>query len=177
MKVAELVQENIKSKFDKDIKLVEVEYVKRSDGMHLVVYIDKDTGITIDDCVEVSRMIDPIIDELNPTGDDTYVLDVSSYGLDKPLKYDWQFKKYLNKKVDMNLILWQQVSSIADTFSYCVRCALKKNHFAEVEETTRPFSVFGYVDNGKYYGNGWDGVGAQNICGYSQVFLDNIYMT
>ena len=84
---------------------------------------------------------------------------------------------YLNKKVDMNLILWQQVSSIADTFSYCVRCALKKNHFADVEETTRPFSVFGYVDNGKYYGNGWDGVGAQNICGYSQVFLDNIYIT
>ncbi len=103
MKVAELVQENIKSKFDKDIKLVEVEYVKRSDGMHLVVYIDKDSGITIDDCVEVSRMIDPIIDELNPTGDDTYVLDVSSYGLDKPLKYDWQFKKYLNKKVDVKL--------------------------------------------------------------------------
>ena len=84
---------------------------------------------------------------------------------------------YLNKKVDMNLILWQQISNIADTFSYCVRCALKKNHFADVEETERPFSVFGYVDNGKYYGNGWDGVGAQNICGYSQVFLDNIYIT
>ncbi len=103
MKVAELVQENIKSMFTKDIRLVEVEYVKKSDGMHLVVYIDKDSGITIDDCVEVSRMIDPVIEELNPTGDDTYVLDVSSYGLDKPLKYDWQFKKYLNRKVDVKL--------------------------------------------------------------------------
>ncbi|MBR1988130.1 MAG: ribosome maturation factor RimP [Clostridia bacterium] len=103
MKVADLVQENIKSLFDKDIKLVEVEYTKKSDGMHLVVYIDKEAGITIDDCVEVSRMIDPIIDDLNPTGDEQYVLDVSSYGLDKPLKYDWQFKKYLDKKVEVKL--------------------------------------------------------------------------
>ena len=103
MKVADLEQENIKSLFDKDIKLVEVEYTKKSDGMHLVVYIDKEAGITIDDCVEVSRMIDPIIDDLNPTGDEQYVLDVSSYGLDKPLKYDWQFKKYLDKKVEVKL--------------------------------------------------------------------------
>lgn len=103
MKVAELVQENIQNLFNKDIKLVEVEYVKKSDGMHLIVYIDKESGITIEDCVDVSRMIDPVIDELNPTGDTQYVLDVSSYGLDKPLKYDWQFKKYTGKKVDVKL--------------------------------------------------------------------------
>ncbi|MBO5051195.1 MAG: sigma-70 family RNA polymerase sigma factor [Clostridia bacterium] len=84
---------------------------------------------------------------------------------------------YLNKKVDMNLILWQQVFHIADAFSYCVEYALKKNHFADVEKTDRPFSVFGYVDNGKYYGGGWDGVDAQNVCGFSNVHLDNIYIT
>ena len=84
---------------------------------------------------------------------------------------------YLNKKVDMNLILWQQVFHIADAFSYCVEGALKKNHFADVAKTDRPFSVFGYVDNGKYYGGGWDGVDAQNVCGFSNVHLDNIYIT
>ena len=84
---------------------------------------------------------------------------------------------YLNKKVDMNLFLWQQVFHIADAFSYCVECALKKNHFSDVEKTDRPFSVFGYVDNGKYYGGGWDGVDAQNVCGFSNVHLDNIYIT
>ena len=84
---------------------------------------------------------------------------------------------YLNKKVDMNLILWQQVSNIAYSFSHCVECSLKKNHFADVEKTDRPFSVFGYVDNGKYYGGGWDGVDAQNVCGFSNVHLDNIYIT
>ena len=83
---------------------------------------------------------------------------------------------YLNKKVDMNLILWQQIFNIADAFSCCVQCALEKNHFADVEKTDRPFSVFGYVDNGKYYGAGWDSVDAQNVCGFSNVHLDNIYI-
>ena len=84
---------------------------------------------------------------------------------------------YLNKKVDMNLILWQQITDIADAFSYCVERALKENHFADVQKPNRPFSVFGYVDNGKYYGGGWDGAGAQNVCGFSNVHLDNIYIT
>ena len=84
---------------------------------------------------------------------------------------------YLNKKVDINLILWQQIFNIADAFSYSVECALKKNHFADIEKTDRPFSVFGHVDNGKYYGGGWDGVDAQNVCGFSNVHLDNIYIT
>lgn len=84
---------------------------------------------------------------------------------------------YLNKKVDMNLILWQQISNISRAFSNCVKCALKKDHFADVAKTERPFSVFGYVDNGKYYGGGWDGANAQNVCGFSNVHLDNIYIT
>ena len=84
---------------------------------------------------------------------------------------------YLNKKVDMNLILWQQVYNIADAFSYCVKRILEKKYFEGVANTERPFCVFGYVDNGKYYGGGWDGVNAQNVCGFSKVHLDNIYIT
>ena len=103
MKVSELVEKEIAPLFKSDIRLVEVEYVKRNDGMHLVVYIDKDGGVSIDDCVAVNNMIDPVIDDLNPTGDTPYCLDVSSYGLDKPLKYDWQFKKYTGELVDVKL--------------------------------------------------------------------------
>ncbi len=84
---------------------------------------------------------------------------------------------YLNKKVDMNLILWQQVSNIADAFAYCVKDNIQKKHFLNITQTKRPFSIFGYVDNGKYYGNGWDGIAAQNICGFSDVRFDNIYIT
>lgn len=103
MKVADLVFKNIQPLFKGDIRLVEVEYVKRNDGMHLVVYIDKDGGVSIDDCVEINNLIDPVIEDLNPTNDEHYSLDVSSYGLDKPLKYDWQFKRYTNEKVEVKL--------------------------------------------------------------------------
>lgn len=103
MKVADVVFEGIKPLFTDDIKLVEVEYVKRADGMHLIVYIDKDGGVTIDDCVAVNDLIADKLDELNPTNDAPYLLDVSSYGLDKPLKFDWQFNKYKNKLVNVKL--------------------------------------------------------------------------
>ena len=84
---------------------------------------------------------------------------------------------YLNKKVDMNLILWQQVSNISWAFSENVERILKEKYFSDVADVKRPFSVFGYVDNGKYYGGGWDGVDAQNVCGFSNVQLDNIHIT
>ena len=84
---------------------------------------------------------------------------------------------YLNNKVDMNLILWQQISNIAWAFPKNVEKILQEKYFADVAEVNRPFSVFGYVDNGKYYGGGWDGVDAQNVCGFSKIHLDNIYIT
>ena len=103
MRVSDLVFESIKPLFQDGVKLVEVEYVKRNDGMHLIVYIDKEGGVTIDDCVKVNDLINQTIDDLNPTNDAPYTLDVSSYGLDRPLKYDWQFKKYENQKVNVKL--------------------------------------------------------------------------
>ncbi len=103
MRIADKVYEDISPLFKGEIKLVEVEYVKKHDGMHLVVYIDKANGVSIDDCEYVSNLISPSLDELNPTGDDSYRLDVSSYGLDKPLKFDWQFNNYLNKMVNVKL--------------------------------------------------------------------------
>lgn len=103
MKVADLVYDKIKPLFNGDIQLVEVEYAKKNDGMHLTIYIEKENGVTVEDCVEVSRLIDEPLEELNPTNDEPYYLDISSYGLDKPLKYDWQFKKYENKKVNVKL--------------------------------------------------------------------------
>lgn len=102
-KVADLVYDEIKPLFNGDIKLLAVEYTKKSDGMHLSVYIDKEDGITIDDCTYVNNLIADRIEDLNPTDDQSYFLDVSSYGLDKPLKFDWQFKKYIGKKVDVKL--------------------------------------------------------------------------
>ena len=84
---------------------------------------------------------------------------------------------YLNKKVDMNLILWQQISEISGAFSENVKNILKEKHFSDVVEVQRPYSSFAYVDNGKYYGGGSDGEYAENICGFSKVHVRNIYIT
>ncbi len=82
---------------------------------------------------------------------------------------------YRNKKADFNLILWQQITLIARAFSHTVTEFLSQKDFAGTKECNRPFSVYGYQANGKYYGGGWDGTSAENICGYSGIWLDNIY--
>lgn len=100
MQVSQKVEEKIKPMFENlNVRLVEVCYEKRMDGMHLVIYLDKDSGITLEDCQMVSKMIDPVVEELNPTNNAPYYLDVMSYGLDRSLKYDWQLDKYTDKKV------------------------------------------------------------------------------
>lgn len=63
----------------------------------------------------------------------------------------------------MNLILWQQISNIAYAFQHCVERILAEKQFKDIESPDRPFSIFGYVDNGRYYGGGWDGICATNI--------------
>ncbi len=84
---------------------------------------------------------------------------------------------YLNKKVDINLILWQQIRKIADAFSKNVGDVLKEKYFCDEPEIKRPYSVFGYVKNGKRYGCGWDGVDGYNVCGFSAAHLSNIYFS
>ncbi len=83
--------------------LVEVDYVKDFDGMNLIFTIDKDEGVTIDDCEIVNKKIDPIIDELNPTDDKPFTLVVSSPGLDRPLKTDRDLKRNLGQEVTITL--------------------------------------------------------------------------
>ncbi len=84
---------------------------------------------------------------------------------------------YLNKKVDFNLIIWQQIFNLSKAFSDNVERILSEKYFDKVPEFERPFSVFGFVDNGKQYGGGWDAVSAENVCGFSKIRLDNIYIT
>ena len=84
---------------------------------------------------------------------------------------------YLNRKVDLNLILWQQVFNMAQAFSEQVERILGERYFADVQEPSRPYSVYGYRFFGKEYGCGWDGTSAENLCGYARVRADNIYIS
>ncbi len=101
-------------------ELYEVEYAKKQNGMNLTLFIThKDRPITIDDCELVHRTVDPILDEINPTGDASYYLNVSSVGLDRPLKTDKDFNRCLGKEVVVKLFSGEkkQLIGIIKTFT------------------------------------------------------------
>ena len=81
-------------------ELVDVEYVKEGGAWYLRTYIDKEGGISIDDCEKVSRRLSDILDEKDYI-DDTYIMEVSSPGLGRPLKKEKDFKRSLGKEVDI----------------------------------------------------------------------------
>ena len=74
-------------------ELVDVEYVKEGATYYLRVYADKEGGITIDDCVDITKKLNPKLDEYEKEFKDAYILEVSSPGLLRPLKKDKDFKK------------------------------------------------------------------------------------
>ncbi len=84
------------------LEVVEVLYEKKFDGMNLTVVIDKDGGVTIDDCEKLHRAIDAPLDELDPI-DTAYILNVSSPGIDRPLKSERDYKRNLGKKISVKL--------------------------------------------------------------------------
>jgi len=89
---------------DLGYELYEVEYAKKQNGMNLTLFITKKDGeITVQDCEKVHRLADKLLDELNPTKDESYILNVSSLGLDRLLKVDKDFERALDKKVEITL--------------------------------------------------------------------------
>lgn len=83
-------------------ELWDVEYVKEGPEYYLRAYIDKEGGITIDDCVDVSRRLSDMLDE-DDFIDGEYILEVSSPGLGRTLKKDKEFEKSIGKMVDIKL--------------------------------------------------------------------------
>jgi ribosome maturation factor RimP len=84
------------------VELVDVEFVREGKVQCLRVLIDKRGGVTIDECEAVSRRIDPILEEAGLMADvDTF--EVSSPGLDRPLKKPADFVRHMGEKVDVGL--------------------------------------------------------------------------
>ena len=81
-------------------ELVDVEYVKEAGTWYLRAYIDKPGGITVDDCEVVSRAFSDILDEKDYI-EDTYIFEVSSPGLGRPLKKEKDFARSIGEEVDI----------------------------------------------------------------------------
>ena len=84
------------------IEIVEVEF-KQGREPALTVYIDIEGGVDLNTCEAFHRAIDPVLDELDPTQGAPYTLNVSSPGLDRPLKTERDFNKCMGKKVEVKL--------------------------------------------------------------------------
>lgn len=81
-------------------ELVDVEYVKEAGNWYLRGYIDKPGGITVNDCEDVSRIFSDRLDE-DDFIEDSYIMEISSPGLDRPLKKDKDFARSMGKAVEI----------------------------------------------------------------------------
>ena len=98
-KTTELIQPVVEAN---GVELFDVDYVKEGSDWYLRVYIDKEGGIAVDDCEVVSREADPILDT-DDCIEESYILEVSSPGLGRPLKKDKDFARSIGEEVEVRL--------------------------------------------------------------------------
>ena len=83
-------------------ELTDLTYEKRGKEWCLTLFIDSENGISIDDCETVSRRISEVLDEEDPI-EQSYFLEVSSPGMDRPLKKEKHYLSNLDKKIAVHL--------------------------------------------------------------------------
>ena len=82
--------------------LWDVEYVKEAGTWYLRLYIDKEGGVSIDDCEVISRRVSDLLDEVDPI-EGSYTFEVSSAGAERPLKRPSDFARFLGSPVTVRL--------------------------------------------------------------------------
>ena len=85
---------------ENNFELVDVEYVKEAGTWYLRAYIDKEGGFTVDDCEMVSRRLSDWLDKEDFI-DDSYILEVSSPGLGRPLKKEKDYVRSMGKEIEI----------------------------------------------------------------------------
>lgn len=85
------------------LSIWDVRFLKEGSQWYLRVFIDKEGGVGIDDCVNLSHAIDGPLDEANPI-EQAYILEVSSPGVERELVRDEHFEKYIGEKIKVKMI-------------------------------------------------------------------------
>lgn len=85
------------------LELWDVVYKKEGSQWYLRIFIDKDGGVSVDDCVDMTRLITKPLDEADPIAQ-SYMLEVSSPGIERELKADSHFEKYVGSRVMLRTI-------------------------------------------------------------------------
>lgn len=98
-RVVELVKKPVE---DLGLMLWDVRFVKEGASWYLRIFIDKEGGVSIDDCTNVSHAIDPILDEADPI-DASYYLEVCSPGIDRELRSEEHFIRFIGSEITVIL--------------------------------------------------------------------------
>ena len=102
-KIEEKVETLVKEKIEKiGYELYDVLFVKEGPNKILRIVIDSPKGISLEDCEKVNNEIKETIDEANPI-EEQYFLEISSPGIERLLRKDWQLKKFKGEKVNIKL--------------------------------------------------------------------------
>ena len=99
-KVVNVVEKLIRGPVEEmGLELVDVEFVKEGGHWYLRIFIDKDGGVGLDDCQAVSDVVNPLLDEKDPIAQ-SYLLEVSSPGIERPLKKLRDFEQFLGHNIN-----------------------------------------------------------------------------
>lgn len=83
-----------------NFEFIDAEYKKEGGQWYLRLFIDKDGGITVDDCQLVSEALSDKLDEADPI-EHSYIFEVSSPGIERPLKTDKDYKRNLGNELEV----------------------------------------------------------------------------
>lgn len=86
------------------LDLVDIEFKKEGPNWYLRLFIDKPQGVDLNDCQLISEQLSELLDEVDPI-DQSYILEVSSPGLDRPLKTTKDYERFKNHKVEIKLYM------------------------------------------------------------------------
>ena len=113
-------------------ELVDVEYVKEAGNWYLRGYIDKPGGITVNDCETVSRAFSDRLDE-DDFIEDSYIMEISSPGLDRPLKKEKDFARSIGKLVEI-----RTYRTIEKQKEFCGELTAYDNNSVTIDEEGTP---------------------------------------
>ena len=85
------------------LKIWDVRFLKEGSSWYLRIFIDKDGGVSIDDCVDLTHAINKPLDEADPI-EQAYFLEVSSPGVERDLVRDEHFTAYIGEKIKVKMI-------------------------------------------------------------------------
>lgn len=119
-----------------NVEIYDVEFVKEGSDYYLRAYIDKEGGVNIDDCENVSRALSDALDE-NDFIEESYILEVSSPGLGRALKKDRHLEKSIG--MDVELKLYKPIDKVKE-FAGVLESFDEKTVTLDIEGTKKTFT-------------------------------------